>query len=282
MNQFTRREFVGAAAVGAAALFAGPSAVTAATRKQLPIGVQLYSVRNDFGKDVPGVLAGVKKLGYDGVEFAGYGGKSAADMRKILDDNGLKVCGSHIQGGLQAILGDNLNAAIEYNATIGNNKLIIAMLTNVKTADDWKRSAGQFSAIAEKLKPHNMRLGYHNHLQEFTALDGVMPEDIFFGEASPDVFVQLDIGHCAHAGADPAAYLKKYGSRILSVHAKDWIPDTRGDTIGDGIVKWDEVLTACAGASALQWYIVEEESNKFPGLDGIDKDIKALKKLLAA
>ena len=72
MSRFTRREFIGAAAVGATALMARPSTMLGAARKKLPIGVQLYSVRGDFTKDVPGVLAGIKKIGYDGVEFAGY------------------------------------------------------------------------------------------------------------------------------------------------------------------------------------------------------------------
>jgi sugar phosphate isomerase/epimerase len=91
--------------------------------------------------------------------------------------------------------------------------------------------------------------------------------------------VQLDIGHCAHGGADPAAYLKKYGDRVLSVHAKDWAPGG-GDIIGEGIVKWSEVLEACAASPSLQWYIVEEESGKYPGLEGIAKDFKNLTKLL--
>jgi sugar phosphate isomerase/epimerase len=274
----TRREFIGAATVGAATLMAGPTTMLAAYKK-LPIGVQLWSVRAEFAKDVPVTLAGIKKLGFDGVEFAGYANYSmdAAGLRKLLDDTGLKACGSHVQGGLQAVSGDRLEPTIEFNKTIGNDKLIVASMS-AKTVDDWQRRADQFNAIAEKLKPHKMRIGYHNHTGEFAKIDGQTPEDIFFGKASHDVFMQLDIGHCFHGGGDPAAYLKKYGDRILSVHAKDWSPST--DIIGEGDVKWDQVLTACAGAKALQWYIVEEESGKFAGLDGIAKDYKNLSKLL--
>jgi sugar phosphate isomerase/epimerase len=249
MSRFTRREFLGAAAVGATALMAGPSTMFGAARKKLPIGVQLYSVRTDFTKDVPGVLAGVKKIGYDGVEFAGYAnyGTNASGLRKLLDDNGLKACGSHIQGGLQVLQGDGLQKEVDFNKTIGNDRLIIAS-ANGRTADDWAKLADSFSAVAAKLKPLNMRIGYHNHAAEFTPIDGKMPEDIFFEKASPDVFVQLDIGHCAHAGGDPAAYIKKYGNRVLSVHVKDWVAATRGDIVGEGMVKWPEVLEACAGA----------------------------------
>jgi sugar phosphate isomerase/epimerase len=281
MSRFTRREFIGAATVGAAALMAGPSSILGAARKKLPIGVQLYSVRGDFTKDVPGVLAGIKKIGYEGVEFAGYAsyGSDASGLRKLLDDNGLKACGSHIQGGLPALQGDRFQREVEFNKTLGNDRLIIAS-SNARTADDWTRLADGFSAVAEKLKPLNLRIGYHNHATEFTAIDGKMPEDIFFDKASPDVFVQLDIGHCAHAGGDPAAYIKKFASRVLSVHVKDWVPATRGDIVGEGIVKWPEVLDACAGSSALQWYVTEEESNQFQALEGIDKDFKNFTKML--
>jgi sugar phosphate isomerase/epimerase len=281
MSQFSRREFIGAAAAGVTVLMAGPARLLGAEYKKLPIGVQLYSVRNDFPKDMPGVLAGIKKIGFQGVEFAGYFGKSAGDLRKMLDDNGLKACGTHLPGGLADVQGDRLERTVEFNKTIGNDKLVVASMS-ARTIDDWTRRADEFSAAAEKLKPSNMRLGYHNHVAEFKKTDGQTPEFVFFDKASPDVFVQLDIGHCAHGGGDPAAVIKKYGDRLLSVHIKDWVPATGGDIVGEGIVPWPEVLAACAQAKALQWYNIEEESNKFPGLGGIEKDFTNLTKLLQA
>jgi sugar phosphate isomerase/epimerase len=258
-----------------------------ATPKKPRIGVQLYSVRYVFNNDVPGTLAGIKKIGYDAVEFAGYATyiNNAAGLRKLLDDNGLVACGSHLQGALKDVTGDTLDKTIEFNQIIGNEKLIIATV-NATTADDWARQADTFSAVAEKLKPHKMRIGYHNHVKEFQPIAGPgspMPEDIFFGKASPDVFVQLDIGHCAHAGADPVAALRKYAGRVLSVHVKDWVPATSGDIIGEGIVKWPEVLDACDhNGGAVQWFIVEEESGKYPILTGIDKDFHNLQQLFAS
>jgi sugar phosphate isomerase/epimerase len=282
MSRLTRREFISAATIAAAALAAAPSCTLVAPRKKRQIGVQLYSVRNDFGKDVPGVLAGIKKIGYQGVEFAGYAnyGSNAAGLRKLLDDNGLKAAGSHIQGGLPTLQGDGFARETEFNKVIGNDKLIIAS-GNARTVDDWNRFADGFSAVAEKLKPLNMRIGYHNHTGEFTPVDGQMPEYIFFDKASPDVFMQFDIGHCAHAGGDPVAVIKKYANRIVSLHIKDWEPATRGDIVGEGIVKWPEVLAACVNCPNLQWYTIEEESGKFQGLDGIDKDFKNFSKILA-
>ncbi|MGD0412700.1 MAG: sugar phosphate isomerase/epimerase [Verrucomicrobiota bacterium] len=281
MSQCTRREFIGAATAGAAALMTTPSSLLAAAYKKCPIGVQLYSVRNDFNKDVPGVLAGIKKIGYEGVEFAGYAGKTAADLRKMLDDNGLKACGSHIQGGLNVLMGDaGFQKEVDFNKTLGNDKLIIAM-GNARTVDDWTKMADNFSAVAAKLKPLNLRLGYHNHTAEFTAVDGQIPEYLFFDKAGPDVFVQLDVGHCVHAGGDPIAVIKKYNSRLVSMHIKDWNPATRGDIVGEGSVKWAEVLAACASCPNLQWYNIEEEVT-MSGLGSIEKCYQNWVKILAA
>jgi sugar phosphate isomerase/epimerase len=283
MPPLTRREFIGSATVGAAALMAAPSGLLAAAvvPKKCPIGVQLYSVRNDFNKDVPGTLAGIKKIGYDGVEFAGYANKTAADLRKMLDDNGLKAAGSHIQGGGLPVLQQDagFQKEVDFNKTLGNDRLIIAM-GNARTVADWSKMADDFSAVAAKLKPLGLRLGYHNHTAEFTPVDGQVPEFLFFDKASPDVFVQLDVGHCIHAGGDPVEVIKKYNSRLVSMHIKDWNAKTHGDIVGEGDVKWQDVLAACASCPNLQWYTIEEEVS-MAGLSSIEKSFNNWAKILA-
>jgi len=281
MSPMTRREFIGSATLAAAALTAAPSGLMAAAAyKKCPIGVQLYSVSSDFNKDVPGTLAGLKKIGYDGVEFAGYAGKAAAEMKKMLDDNGLKAAGSHIQGGLPRLQQDaGFQSEVDYNKTIGNDRLIIAM-GNARTIDDWKKMADAFSAVAAKLKPLGLRLGYHNHTGEFTAVDGQTPEYVFFDQAGPDVFVQLDVGHCLHGGGDPVAVIKKYNSRLVTMHIKDYNPATRGDIVGEGAVKWPDVLDACSTCPNLQWYTIEEEVSR-GGLTSVEKSFKNWVKILA-
>ena len=135
-------------------------------------------------------------------------------------------------------------------------------------------------AVAAKLKPLGLRLGYHNHTAEFTAVDGQIPEYVFFDKASPDVFVQLDVGHCVHAGGDPVAVIKKYNSRLVTMHIKDWNPTTHGDIVGEGNVKWPDVLAACASSPNLQWYTIEEEVS-MSGLASIEKCFKNWAKILA-
>ena len=169
-----------------------------------------------------------------------------------------KPAGSHIQGGLPKLQGDRgFQEEVDFNKTLGNDRLIIAM-GNARTVDQWTKMADDFSAVAAKLKPLGLRLGYHNHTAEFTAVDGQVPEYLFFDKASPDVFVQLDVGHCLHAGGDPVAVIKKYPTRLVTMHIKDYNPTTRGDIVGEGSVKWPDVLVACAACPNLQWSKIEE------------------------
>lgn len=282
MTDVSRRTFLGTAA-GAASLTAVPAGLFGATRKRIPIGVQLYSVRKNAEADMAATLAGVKKIGYQAVEFAGYFtfANDAKGLRKLLDDNGLKVCGTHIQ--LNTLQGDELAKTIAFNQVIGNQFLVVPSLprTNTATADAWAKTAEEFNLIAAKLTPLKMNLGYHNHATEFVTIEGQIPWDIFVGKTNKNVFGQLDIGHCQHAGADPVAYLKKFPGRALTVHVKEFNPTKREALLGDGEVKWPEVFAACETVAGTQWYIVEEESNAYPELTGIEKSLANLKKLLA-
>ena len=132
-DEVSRREFLGRSAVGAAGVALGlsvtgiPSQVLA-QEKKIPVGLQLYSVREQCKKDLPGVLAAVGKIGYKGVEFAGYYDRNAKDLRKMLDDNGLVACGTHTP--LDTIQADKLQATIEFNRTIGNSFLIVPWMQN--------------------------------------------------------------------------------------------------------------------------------------------------------
>jgi sugar phosphate isomerase/epimerase len=278
MPKFSRRHFIGTTAVGTAALVAGSNRLLAAARKKIPIGVQLYSVRSVFPGDVPGTLAAIKKIGYDAVEFAGYASKDAKTLRQLLDDNGLKCCGTHT--ALPTLVGDALPKTIEFNETLGNPNLVVPSMPGAKTLEAWAKNAEKFDEIAEKLKPHKMRVGYHNHTMEFQPVEGQPLQDFFFGKASKDVFVQLDIGHCARAGADPVAYLKKFPGRVISVHVKEYSPAKRDALVGEGAIKWPEVFDACENVAGTQWYIIEEETGAYKGLEGIERSFQNLKKLL--
>src|SRR5438270_10988347 len=126
---------------------------------KMPFALQLYSVRNECAKDLDGAVAAVAKMGYKAVEFAGYHERDAKALRKLLDDVGLKCCGTHI--GLDTLLGDNLPKTVEFNHTLGNKFLIVPSLPGkyTKTHQGWLEAADVFSELADQVKPHGMRVG---------------------------------------------------------------------------------------------------------------------------
>ncbi|MDD3546481.1 MAG: TIM barrel protein, partial [Kiritimatiellae bacterium] len=264
MKQFSRRDFIKTGAAGIALTTIPPCAQAGAVigkRAKPKVGVQLYSVRGLCKDDLVGTLKAVKAIGYEGVEFAGYYGKSAKELRKILDDIGLLACGTHT--GLATIGPDQIAATIEFNQELGNKYLMVPGM-NGPDAQKWIDLARQFSAAAETAKKAGMYVGYHNHQHEFKdKFDGKRKWEIFFDNASPDVCQQLDVGHVVSAGEDPVYWLKKYPNRSRTLHAKEIYP-------GPGIlgqvpegktgVDWDAVFAA-AEADVTAWYIVETEAD---------------------
>src|SRR5258708_13103732 len=155
-------------------------------------------------------------MGYKAVEFAGYHGRDAKALRQLLDDSGLKCCGTHI--ALDTLLGDKLAKTIEFNQTLGNQFLIVASLPGkyTKTRQTWEEAADRFSEVADKLKPHGMRTGYHNHNIEFKALAGEteLPWDIFFNRAKKEVVIQFDMGNGMAEGGHPMLSPKNHPGHI--------------------------------------------------------------------
>jgi sugar phosphate isomerase/epimerase len=270
----TRRGFGQIAVSGLAS-----AAAVFGQKKKIPIAVQLYSVRQIASKDLAGVLAQVAKLGYAGVEFAGYYDHSAQDVRKLLDANGLKSAGTHI--GLDTLLGDNLPKTLEFNRVIGNRNLIVPGLPakHRSSIAAWTDTAKIFSDIAAKVKPEGFVVGYHNHTVEFQPMDGQVPFDAFFGAASRDVKVQLDVGHARRAGADPVAVINKYKGRVVSVHVKEYAPDNEAAGLGEGVVDWKGVFKALETVGGTEWYIVEEESKTCKAYECIESSIQRLHKM---
>ena len=275
MSNISRRTFLKQATATTAA-FASAPMFAADSKKKIPIGVQLYSVRKDCEKDLPGTLNAVGKIGYKAVEFAGYYGRDAKTLRKLLDDAGVKCCGTHT--GIDTLLGEKLAKTVEFNQTIGNVNLIVPSLPDKyrKTKEDWQNTADLFNEIAAKVKPQGMRVGYHNHGVEFTPMGGEIPWDTFFNRASKDVLIQYDIGNAAHAGADAPTYLKKFPGRVVSVHVKPYSKSNPNALIGNDEMPWPEIFRLCENVSGVEWYVIEYERDNEPPLVSIEKLYKIM------
>lgn len=246
---------------------------------KIPIALQLYSVREDCAKDLPATVKAVAEIGYVGVEFAGYHGRSAQELRRLLDDLGLRCCGTHT--GIETLLGDELPRTVEFNRTLGNRFLIVPGLPeqyrNSRAA--WRQTAALFNELAEKAKPAGMRVGYHNHMVEFQPLEGELPWDTFFGAARPEVVMQFDTGNAMHGGADPVPFLERYPGRATTVHLKEHSQEGKPAIIGEGDVPWRRVFELCETVGGTEWYIVEQEVYALPPLECVKRCLENLRKM---
>jgi sugar phosphate isomerase/epimerase len=245
------------------------------------VGLELYSVREDCAKDLPGVLKAVAKMGYQGVEFAGYHGRTAEELRKLLDENGLKCCGTHI--ALDALLGENLEKTIAFNKTLGNKYLIVAYLpeNRLNTKEKCIATAKIFNEVARKLEPHGMMTGYHCHDGDFKPMaSGEIPWDMLFDNLDKKVVMQFDIGNAMSAGVQAAPYLEKYPGRALTVHIKDHSKTNNKALLGEGDVNWKEVIPLLRGKAGTEWFIIEQESYAFPPLECVEKCLRNFEKMV--
>ncbi len=277
----SRRKFLQVSLGLAAGVAAGERLLRAAggkRRKKISIGLQLYAVRGAFAKDVPGALKTAAMIGYKGVEFWGYGGTpkvyrnySAKDLRRILDDCGIRCCGMHHQ--LKAIEGDNFKQTIEANRILGNKYIIVAAAKEkMKSPSSIKSFADFLTRAAAKAKKEGMRVGYHAHPFDFVKFDGQTAWEILFSHAGPDVLMQMDVGNCLGGGGDPVAMLKKFPGRTPTIHIKEYKEKTLESPY------YKEVFHLCETIARTRWYIVEMGE---AGGDTFDVAREALKRLHA-
>jgi sugar phosphate isomerase/epimerase len=254
----TRRQFLQSAAALAAAAAIAPRLLAADEAKsKIPIALELYSVRAELPKDFVGVIEQVGKMGYQGVEFAGYHtwDKKPRDLRKLLDDNGLKCCGTHTP--LITLQGDALQKTIDLHKELGN-KFLICPYMDVKTGEGWLNMARQFNDISARAKEQGMLVGYHSHAGDYKKFDGKTSWEIFFDNTNPEVVHQIDVGNTLSGGGDPIAMIKKYPGRTKTTHLKDF--GVKDAAIGEGKVDWKTLLETYESVGGTEWYIVEYES----------------------
>jgi sugar phosphate isomerase/epimerase len=260
MNASTsRRAFLRNTAAAAAGAWVIPALPAWAddVKKKIPIGLELYSVRAELPKDFTGVIEKIGKMGYQGVEFAGYYNwdKKPKELHKLLDDNGLKCCGTHT--ALATLQGDALKHTIELHKELGNKFLICPSLS-AKDAQGWMNLAKQFNEIAAKAGEQGMLVGYHSHAGDYKKYDGKTSWEIFFDNTHPEVVHQLDVGNTLDGGGDPIAMLKKYPGRTKTTHVKEH-GGPKDAAIGEGTIDWKTLLETYESIGGTEWYIVEYE-----------------------
>jgi len=220
-----------------------------------PISIQLYTLRDESAKDFRGVIERVAKIGYVGVEPAGLYGMEPAAFRSLIEDLGMRVSSTHVQGRVD---GDDLDRIADEAAAIGAPYLVVPFAPPEKftTADGAVSIAQRISRAVGAAEARGMKLAYHNHYFEFVDVDGRSSFDVFVEALDPKVLLEIDIYWAQTGGVDPAALVKSLGPRVPLLHVKDG-PCTTEDAmvaVGDGKVDVSGVLGA---NDAVEWHIVE-------------------------
>ena len=237
---------------------------SAAAAGKVPVGLELYSVRDELAKDLTGTVRTVAKMGYEVVEFYSpyfsWTPEKAKEVRKLLDDLGVRCRSTHNDSA--TFTPENLPKAIELNQIIGSEYVIMASSGRVTGLDGWKAVGDRLNAAAEKLKSARMSTGYHNHQTEWMPVEGKRPMDVLASTTSHDVVLQLDVGTCIEAGSDPVAWIKANPGRIKSVHCKDWSPPPGagyGVIFGEGTSPWPKIFEAAESVGGVEYYLIEQE-----------------------
>jgi len=263
---------------------AGAAGAVLAAGKRVPVGLELYSVRDLLKDDLMGTVRGVAKLGYEGVEFYSpymeWTPDYAKQVRKLLDDVGMKCFSTH--NGANSFDADKIDKAVELNNIIGSKFIVMASAGRVQGRDGWKTMAEKLSSGAEKFKASGIRAGFHNHQTEFKPIDGVRPMDILAKNTGKNVMLQLDVGTCIEAGSDPVAWINEHPGRINSLHCKDWSPDAaKGYKVlfGDGVAPWKKIFDAAEKKGGVEYYLVEQEGYSLGSMETAGLCLQNFKKL---
>ena len=243
------------------------------------VGLQLYTVRAAMARDVPATLQAVARLGYREVEFAGYFKHSPAEIRRMLDDDGLTSPSTHL--GLDDVR-QRFDAVAEMAHVVGHRYLTVASLDmrGIRTLDDWKKAGEAFNEAGRSAKGSGLRLAYHNHDVEFAPVDGRIPMDVLIAGTDPSlVTFEMDLYWVTKAGHDPRTWFARYPGRFELVHVKDskGAPAHTMTEVGSGTMDWKGIF-AQRGKAGIKHYFVEHDDPADP-MDSIRVSYNYLKAL---
>jgi len=259
-----------------------PWALRARGATRIPVGLELYSVRNALKQDLTGTVRAVAGIGYTCVEFYApyfdWTESQAKEMRKLLDDLGIHCYSTHNNSSYLAP--DQISRARDLNLILGCKYVVMASSQPKPGLEGWKAVADSLNFAAEQLEPSGLKAGYHNHQAEFTPDAAIRPIEILAKNTKSSVMLQLDVGTCIEAGSDPVAWIRANPGRIRSLHLKDWSPEPgKGYTVlfGEGVADWKHIFEAAESVGGVEYYLIEQEGSRFSELDTARKCLDAFR-----
>ncbi|QIN83503.1 TIM barrel protein [Rubrobacter tropicus] len=243
------------------------------------ISLQLYTVREHTARDMPGTLRRLADIGYSAVEPAGFGGLTPRELRRVMDDLGLRASGAHVP--IDAWDSDPASVVADMHA-IGSSHATVPMAPPERRpdADSVSRLAEDFNRWGELCRAEGLTFSYHNHDFEFARLGGTTMWELLVRETDPDlVHFELDLYWIKYGGSDPEAVLRDVGDRVSLVHLKDMAPDdTRSDLpVGEGTMPWPD-LVKTADEVDVEWFVAEQD-NPRDAMENVEISLKAMQRL---
>ena len=268
----------------------------------LPVALQVYSVRDDMAKDFKGTLLKIKEMGYDGIEFGGVNIWDFSEVKKIIDEVGLKVISAHVPCDVNFL--DNMEKVIDDYKSLGCEYIVIPWLDEDKAPGGkyFDKTVEIIKQIGQVANAVGLKLLYHNHEFEFNKVNGVYGLDLLYDLVPADLLeTQIDTCWVKVAKVDPAEYIRKYKGRAPIVHLKDFIieGDVKGSLyglvgkeeekisregfdfrpLGQGMQDVPSLLEASLYAGA-KWVVVEQdESSTCTPLEAVKISLDHLKSL---
>jgi sugar phosphate isomerase/epimerase len=270
-----------------------------------PLGVQLWTVKEELARDFDGTLRALGKLGYRRIESAGWYGRSARQFREALRAAGLECVSAH--HGLQDLI-DHTDERLAFARKVGVRYVVASSpaprrpipsgkdwnvaLAEAMSLADWQANAEALDRIGARARAMGLRFGYHNHAAEFVAYERKLPIDEIVRLTDPrNVVLELDIGWVAGAGYDPAETIRRYAPRVHLLHIKDikatgLVPgriaaDARSTVVGEGMIDWRGVFAAARAAPLHSYFVEQEEPFSEPPLEALAKSAAYLRALSA-
>jgi sugar phosphate isomerase/epimerase len=286
MSGSSRRTFLKASGAVAAAACVGARRLSAA-HLRMPVGLQLYSVREQLPKDFDGTLHQLGAVGIKVVEAAGYYNKTATEFRHSMDQAGLRCVSTHHT--LHDLM-TQFDKWADYAHTLGLEYIVCSSSGGVHrdpsakgepSLDDWRYIAGEFNRIGEKVKAAGMTFGVHNHTPEFATEQGVLVYDELLRLTDPKLVVfEMDAGWVHASGHNPVDYLRKSPERFPLMHVKDMVPGTDGKqkmtVLGKGSIDYAPVMRAATG---LKYYFIEQEEFDMDPMTELREDAAYMRRL---
>ncbi|WP_025745805.1 sugar phosphate isomerase/epimerase family protein [Kallotenue papyrolyticum] len=245
------------------------------------IALQLYTVREETARDMPGTLRRLAEIGYRAVEFAGFGNADVPTLRQTLSETGLTAIGGHVP--LQA-LETRPDAVLADLQALGCRYVVVPSVPEERrrTLADAQRLAEQLNRLAERAQQAGLIFAYHNHAFEFEPLEQASLWDVLLRDTDPaHVRFELDLFWAVYAGRDAEELLRQLSGRVPLAHIKDMSrTDRQVDMpVGEGALPWERVLPA-ARAAGVEWYIVEQDHPR-DALNDVTRSLRQLQRLLS-